>query len=565
MPLGRSIQPSPPAIPSTATYKDDIEPNMTVSDPVPLVSALDAIYSPAGVLKNSKRWNDLAHQFKQLFNGTTPDFIARAPGRVNLIGEHIDYVGFSVFPAAIEKDILMATKVSYAAGEGSEASGVEVVLKNTTPRFKETRFTSKYQSTDDVVLLNEGDERWANYFKVAFKGLHPHLPAHILAESNGKRPSKIEVLVDGTIPPESSLSSSAAMTTCSSIVVLEAFGARELIDRKEMAEVAIESERLVGVNSGGMDQSASIFSIPNHALFISFYPTLAVQPIQLPPSTPDNVFVIANTLVVSDKKVTGPVNYNLRVVETRMAARALAKHLGLAAAKQDECKTLRGVQEAYFAKADLKAEAEKNAEVATTLEKYGTEAARLKAMELKVEEAFSKKAGLTRQEVEEVTGYNGAEFEQEFLSSFPIRADTFALYARSKHVFTESLRVLLFQSLCSSNTSLPSDGGAEVYASLGKLMDDSQASLRDLFNCSCDELNEVVTIAKQNGSLGSRLTGAGWGGCTVHLVPKQKVQTFIEALRKGYYAKKFPNLNDEQLSDACFDTQPAGGACVCKV
>ena len=49
------------------------------------------------------------------------------------------------------------------------------------------------------------------------------------------------MLVDGTIPPESSLSSSAAMTTCSSIVILQAFGAREVISRREMAEVAIES------------------------------------------------------------------------------------------------------------------------------------------------------------------------------------------------------------------------------------------------------------------------------------------------------------------------------------
>ncbi len=86
-----------------------------VSDPVPLVNSLDAIYSPAGVLKNSSRWSNLATKFSSAFDGAQPDFIARAPGRVNLIGEHIDYVGFSVFPAAIEKDILMATKVTYAS------------------------------------------------------------------------------------------------------------------------------------------------------------------------------------------------------------------------------------------------------------------------------------------------------------------------------------------------------------------------------------------------------------------------------------------------------------------
>ncbi|CDS82431.1 related to GAL1-galactokinase [Sporisorium scitamineum] len=543
-----------------------------VSDPVPLVASLDDIYSPAGVLKNGKRWSDLADKFAEAFSGQKPDFIARAPGRVNLIGEHIDYVGFSVFPAAIEKDILMGTKVTYSSGVKSKQ--VEVVLKNTTPRFAANTFVSDYTSMDSVRLLNEGDERWANYFKVAFKGLHSHLPAEVLDESNAKRPVKIEVLVDGTIPPESSLSSSAAMTTCSSIVVLEAFNARQLIDRKEMAEVAIESERLVGVNSGGMDQSASIFSIPNHALYISFYPSLAVQPTRFPPSTPTHTFVIVNTLVVSDKKVTGPVNYNLRVVETRMAARALAKSLDLKAAKGSSCRDLRGVLETYFEEnggaGRLQIEMETSAAVKATLEKSGEEAARIKVLEEKVEALYATpdlKAGLKRSQVGQLTGYAGDEFEKEFLSSFPIRAEAFELYKRSKHVFTEALRVLEFQALCKQHQSPSSDDddGKHVYQQLGALMDGSQASLRDLYNCSCDELNQVIDIAKRNGSLGSRLTGAGWGGCTVHLVPKPKVEVFISAMRTQYYGKKFPELSEAQLEDACFDTQPAGGACVYKV
>ncbi|SJX62074.1 related to GAL1-galactokinase [Sporisorium reilianum f. sp. reilianum] len=544
----------------------------TVSDPVPLVASFDDIYSPAGVLKNAQRWSQLADQFAAAFSGQKPHFIARAPGRVNLIGEHIDYVGFSVFPAAIEKDILMATRVTYAS-DGAAAKQVQVVLKNTTTRFAASTFSSDYHSTDGVQLLNEGDERWANYFKVAFKGLHSHLPAEVLDESNAKRPVKIEVLVDGTIPPESSLSSSAAMTTCSSIVVLEAFNARQLIERKEMAEVAIESERLVGVNSGGMDQSASIFSIPNHALYISFYPSLAVQPTRLPPSTPTHTFVIVNTLVVSDKKVTGPVNYNLRVVETRMAARALAKSLGLQAAKDSACKDLRGVLETYFNEnggaGRLEVEMEASAAVKATLDKSGEEAARIKVLEEKVEALYASpdlKAGQVRAQVEQLTGYAGDEFDTEFLSSFPIRSDAFELYKRSKHVFTEALRVLEFQALCKQHqTPSSNDDGKHVYQQLGALMDGSQASLRELYNCSCDELDQVIAIAKRNGSLGSRLTGAGWGGCTVHLVPKPKVDVFVSAMRTQYYAKKFPELSKQQLEDACFDTQPAGGACVYKV
>lgn len=542
------------------------------SDPVPLVHSLDSIYSHAGVLKNGRRWNDLALKFAQAFSGAKADFIARAPGRVNLIGEHIDYVGFSVFPAAIEKDILMATKVTLSSVSAPASETVEVVLKNTTARFAETCFSFRYDSVDKVELLNSGDERWANYFKVALKGLHSHLPSWVLGASNSNRPVKIQVLVDGTIPPESSLSSSAAMTTCSSIVVLEAFAARLLIDRKEMAEVAIQSERLVGVNSGGMDQSASIFSIPNHALYISFYPELRVRPTKLPQSTPDHTFVIVNTLVVSDKKVTGPVNYNLRVVETRMAARALAKSLGLESAKGAGCRDLRGVLESFFSEngrdSQLQIEMENSTAVQETLENSGEEAARIRVLEEKVEALYTSsalRAGLGREKVEELTGYTGEEFDKEFLSSFPIRAERFELYKRSKHVFTEALRVLQFQALCKQNPASSEDDGKIVYKQLGALMDGSQTSLRELYNCSCDELNQVIDIAKRNGSLGSRLTGAGWGGCTVHLVPKPKVEVFISAMRTQYYKKRFPGLSEQELQDACFDTQPAGGACVYKV
>jgi len=75
-----------------------------------------------------------------------------------------------------------------------------------------------------------------------------------------------------------------------------------------------------------MDQAASVMSRASSALYVSFYPKLRSQPIPLPPGA---IFVCANSLVVSDKVVHARTRYNLRVVETLVAARVLARKLGV--------------------------------------------------------------------------------------------------------------------------------------------------------------------------------------------------------------------------------------------
>lgn len=92
-----------------------------------------------------------------------------------------------------------------------------------------------------------------------------------------------------------------------------------------------------------MDQAASVMSDPASALYITFYPELKASPVSLPPGV---VFVIANSLVVSDKAVTAKTNYNLRVVETLAAARVLARSLGIEL-RDDERITLREVVGRY--------------------------------------------------------------------------------------------------------------------------------------------------------------------------------------------------------------------------
>lgn len=91
-------------------------------------------------------------------------------------------------------------------------------------------------------------------------------------------------------------------------------------------------------------------------------------------------------------------------------------------------------------------------------------------------------------------------------------------------------------------------------------MNETQDSCRDTYECSCPELDELCTIARKAGSYGSRLTGAGWGGCSVHLVPAEKVGAVREAWEREYYSKR--RLSEEQKGAAVVVSKPGSGSAV---
>lgn len=90
-------------------------------------------------------------------------------------------------------------------------------------------------------------------------------------------------------------------------------------------------------------------------------------------------------------------------------------------------------------------------------------------------------------------------------------------------------------------------------------MNASQRSCAELFECSCPELEALTSLARASGAYGSRLTGAGWGGCTVSLVPEEKVDEFIQKVKEGY--TPYHNLEGEALHEVIFATKPSSGAC----
>ncbi|CAB4377379.1 unnamed protein product [Rhizophagus irregularis] len=93
-------------------------------------------------------------------------------------------------------------------------------------------------------------------------------------------------------------------------------------------------------------------------------------------------------------------------------------------------------------------------------------------------------------------------------------------------------------------------------------MNESHKSCKELFNCSCDELDELVKICLDGGAFGSRLTGAGWGGCTVSLIYESDIDKFIRYVTEKYYNIKFPNLSKDELENVIFATSPGCGAAI---
>ncbi|KAI9247228.1 galactokinase [Sporodiniella umbellata] len=486
-----------------------------MSIPVPIIENLDQIYDKSTVLLQSKRYKDLVEKFEKI-HGRRPEFVVRSPGRVNLIGEHIDYCGFGVLPMAIERDVVIA-------GAATD-DDTRVRIANVNSEKYPTR-EFDYEGKNDIVTIDSTKLEWSNYFKCGYKG--------ILEKFSTSKPKGLYLLMDGTVPAGGGLSSSAACVCASSLAVVTANKLN--ISKTELTEIAIVSERNVGVNSGGMDQSASVLSEKGFALHVEFVPSLKTTLVPLPKHKLS--FIIANTLVTADKFVTAPKNYNLRVVETRMAAAFLAKKLGLPTVN-----TLKDVYDLYFK--DNSSSKQEN--FATLL---------AKALDLFPEDK-TKGNGYTLDEVAQMLEISLEDVHSIYMSRFHVETDYYRLLHRTKHVLTEASRVVEFEAICKQ------DQGESVLEKLGDLMNASQASCANQFMCSCPEIEQICQIALQNGAIGSRLTGAGWGGCTVHLTTEDKAPRLIKALKDDFYRKVYPNISEKELDTAIIATQPCSGAAI---
>lgn len=265
-------------------------------------SDLSKLYDDSVLEYQRSRYSALRLEFCKRFK-RDPEFFVRSPGRVNLIGEHIDYALYSVLPMAIDRDVIMAIATT-------DSHDPTVIIGNVDVNYPECHFC---HDQDKIVDIDASLHEWSNYFKCGYKGIFEKL--------NIKANKSLFILMDGTVPLGGGLSSSAAFVCCSALGTMVANNMS--LSMGELTQVAIDSERYAGVQSGGMDQSISIMAPAGSPLIIHFYPKLMAEPVRFSNVVP--MFVIANTMVTAEKHLTAPTNYNLRVVEVRLAAACFQK------------------------------------------------------------------------------------------------------------------------------------------------------------------------------------------------------------------------------------------------
>jgi len=354
----------------------------------------------------------LKEKFRALYH--SEPLLCRAPGRVNLIGEHTDYNDGFVMPVAIDFFTWAAIAVRNDArlnvASMQQADPVSISLSNgLAPRHD-----------------------WSDYVVGVFAQLR----------ASGLDAKGAELLVHGEVPIGAGLSSSAALEVATGFAALRSRGLP--VDRTQLALLCQRAEnQFVGMNCGIMDQFISCHGQAGHALILD----CRSLEFSLLPIPPDVRIVICNTMVKHE--LTGG-EYNTRRQQCEEGVRLLAQWI-------PGIRALRDVSVAQFQK---------------YAERLPSEIAR-----------------------------------------------------RCRHVVTEDERVELAADALRS-------GALDEF---GRLMAESHQSLRDDYEVSCPELDVMVTVAKQQpGVYGARITGGGFGGCTVNLVEAAAAESFVADVSRAY-------------------------------
>jgi galactokinase len=395
----------------------------------------DHITSPTSLDQLAK---DAEGEFARRF-GRPPRWVAAAPGRVNLIGEHTDYNDGFVLPMAIDRYVVVAA--DRAPDGAAKARLYSAALDQEATVAVEAPFAP-------------GAVAWARYVEGVVAG----------CRAAGLKAGPFEAVVLSDVPQGGGLSSSAAIEVAVATLIEAMAGA--LLDPLQKALLCQKAEHdFAGVPCGIMDQCTSVMGREGALLLLD----CRTRTVRLTPlADPDFVALIVNSNVKHELSDGG---YAARRRQCEEAAVAL----GAAALRDVDVKQL----------------------------EQG------------------------RDRLDDVH------------------------YRRARHVVTENARTVEAAEAIRRGD----------WPTVGRLMVESHASLRDDFEVSCEELDLLVTLATDggaaNGVIGSRMTGGGFGGCTISLVRRAALDAVSSHISEGYFRKAGRQAT-------VFATRPVDGARVMK-
>jgi len=363
----------------------------------------------------------LAREFAAAFGQEQAPRLYRAPGRVNLIGEHTDYNDGFVMPAAINRDCQVAA----------------AVRSDRRLHIRSANLAKDFEIELDAHVQPAGN--WTDY---------PHGVAVMLLREGIALPGA-NLLIHGDVPLGAGLSSSAALEVACALALLDLAGAGTRMDRMQLALLCQRAENeFVGARCGIMDQFIACHGRAGHALLLDCR-SLQYRALPLPA---DVHLVVCNTMV---KHAIAGGEYNQRRAQCEEGVRLLAQ-----AIPGKQIRALRDV----------------------TLAELERERTRLPEL----------------------------------------------VYRRCRHVVTENERTQAAAKALEAGD----------LAEFGRLMAASHASLRDDYEVSCPELDLMVGLAKREpGVLGARMTGGGFGGCTINLVQARHSEQVQQSLARKYEAQ----------------------------
>jgi galactokinase len=391
-----------------------------------------------------------ASRFEQRY-GAKPRWIAAAPGRVNIIGEHVDYNDGFVLPMAIDRYCVIAANVATLRATGADSTGelpVATIFSSATN--EEVQLPLLRMSGDTSSASSRPVGHWSNFVAGVIAGCH----------DRNMRPPGFQAVIDSNVPIGGGLSSSASIEVATA-TLFEAITGTAL-DPIEKALLCQKAEHeYAGVPCGIMDQFASVMGREDHLMLLD---CRSQQIEHIPLRNPAITVLIVNTNV---KHELSGGEYAKRRTQCESAARKL----GVAS-----------LRDAAFPQLKVRA----------------------------------------RQ-------LDPVEFR------------------RARHIVSEIARTVKASSAIKHGD----------WAEAGGLMYASHDSLRDDFEVSCRELDLLVDIAReigpQGGIIGSRMTGGGFGGCTVTLVETEMVAAVTAQLLERY--RTVTNIDASALT-----SRPARGA-----